>query len=73
MLATETFRPAALLLALVLLMFCAMPAHADDRADKASKGAKGDFLASVTNVANDNTVPNNGDENPYGVAVVTKS
>jgi hypothetical protein len=73
MLATKTFKPAALFLALVLLMFSAMPARAGDSADKASNKANGDFLASVTDVANDNTVPAKGDENPYGVAVVNKS
>jgi len=73
MFATETFKPAALLLALVLLMLCAMLAHAEDTPDKANKNAKGDFLAGVTDVANDNTVPANGDQNPYGVAVVTRS
>jgi hypothetical protein len=67
MFATETFNPGALLLAVILLLFSAMPAHAADKDDRA------DFLASVKNLANDNTVPSNGDVNPYGVAFVPNS
>jgi len=63
---TEKFRLLALIVGLALVLFGVGSANAADTDDS------GSFLASLKNVANPSTVPANGDENPYGVAFVSR-
>jgi len=63
---TEKFRLLALIVGLALVLFVVRSANAADTDDS------GSFLASLKNVANPSTVPANGDENPYGVAFVSR-
>jgi hypothetical protein len=62
---TEKFKRLALVVGLALVLFGVSSANAADTDDS------GSFLASLKNVANPSTVPATGDQNPYGVAVVS--
>jgi len=66
-LSIEKFKLTAMVVCLALALSGVSSAYAADTDDS------GSFLASLNNVANPNTVPRNGDVNPYGVAFVPHS
>lgn len=62
---TEKFKRLVLVVGLALVLFGVSSANAADTDDS------GSFLATLKEVANPSTVPANGDQNPYGVALVS--